>query len=76
MTYTRECKLDLENVSNELQSKGHSVKVSNSGGEYICNYMYYKNLQCLEERKSNCGATDIHALFVHVPTFKSINEAD
>ena len=59
--------LDLETVCKELSARGHKVEVSCDAGEYICNYMFYRNLECFAKEK------DVRSLFVHIPELRTIS---
>ena len=69
--FVRKTTLDLEKVRDGLKAAGHTaVECSQNAGEFICNYMYYRNLDYC----SACNQTS--ALFVHIPSFSTIPEED
>ncbi len=43
-----------------LKKIAHSLKLSSSAGEYVCNFLLYAALLHLKEIKSKCQATFIH----------------
>ncbi|EQC41652.1 hypothetical protein SDRG_01610 [Saprolegnia diclina VS20] len=49
---------------------GPHTNVSTDPGRYICNYVYYKSLAVTHAKANQ------HALFVHVPEFTVVSEAD
>ena len=59
----------------DLMKKTHPVELSTNAGEYICNYMYYKNLKIQCELASQYPGR-VHSLFVHVPQFDKVKETD
>ena len=65
-----ECILNL-NVAvsaDKLQQLGHNVQISHSAGRYLCNYIYFRSLQ-------HCTTMpNWHAVFVHVPPVKFLDE--
>ena len=43
-----ECSLDLDKACTTLITKGHNVQKSHDAGEYICNYTYFRSLECID----------------------------
>ena len=74
ISHTITCDLDLNILNQSLVSKGYPCEVSNSAGEYICNYAYYCNLQRREQFCRDRCVTNLKSLFVHVPAFSTIQE--
>lgn len=52
----------VKQLTTELKESGFPVKISNSAGTFVCNYIYYSVLHHLMSSNSS-----IKALFVHVP---------
>ena len=48
-------------------TQGHPVQISEDPGRFVCNYIYYQSL--LQHKEDP-------VLFVHVPSFETIGEAD
>ena len=46
--------------------------MSDDAGEYICNYMLYKNLQ----RSQTLANSKVESFFVHIPTFETIPQTN
>ena len=62
--------LELENAIDSLNDD--KICISDDAGEYICNYMFYR---ALETAKSLCtDGRKCHAMFLHMPAFKSLSE--
>jgi len=55
------CKLNLEDLSNQLREIGHNVTTSTDAGTYLCNFIYYKS----SENFSCCD--NVIPLFIHIP---------
>jgi len=54
--------------ADKLQALGHNVQISHSAGRYLCNYIYFRSLQ-------HCtNVPNWHALFVHVPPIKILDQ--
>ncbi|WP_413944135.1 pyroglutamyl-peptidase I [Bdellovibrio sp. HCB-162] len=54
--------LNVSNFKDQLQQKQLPIAVSLSAGGYVCNYVYYKTLLCLQENKIKS-----QTCFIHVP---------
>ncbi|KAL4445459.1 hypothetical protein ABPG74_004533 [Tetrahymena malaccensis] len=72
--------LDLEEVKNLILSESIKLidnkdifKLGNDPGRYICNYIYFRSLQCFQYQIQNQG-NSIYSLFIHCPPFKEINQ--
>jgi pyroglutamyl-peptidase len=65
--------LDLDSICSNLLAKGHKVCLSESAGEYICNYTYFSSLVS-RERHAVDIKDRVFTLFCHVPDFDEINE--
>jgi pyroglutamyl-peptidase len=63
------CRLDVEGIASRLRESGFPVVCSSYAGLYLCNYIYYKSLVKAE----SAGVT---VLFVHMPDFATIPEAE
>jgi pyroglutamyl-peptidase len=54
--------LPVEAIASALQAKGTPAQVSNSAGDYLCNYLYYRSLAHLETLHNPPRAG-----FLHIP---------
>ncbi|MFS4461048.1 pyroglutamyl-peptidase I [Bdellovibrio sp. HCB2-146] len=54
--------LDLNKLRDELKNRNHQVTVSLSAGSFVCNYLYFKSQEFVQNQKL---ATSV--LFIHVP---------
>ena len=61
------CPLNLEDLSEKLIEAGFDVKISNSAGDYLCNFIYYQSLQ-------RSSGTKASVLFIHIPPFEKISK--
>ncbi len=52
--------LPLGQLVADLRRRGIAVRVSNSAGTYVCNYLFYRLMELARRRNLRCG-------FVHVP---------
>lgn len=50
-----------------MAKMGYEVMPSNDPGRFVCNYVYYHSLRFAEQN-------GIKSLFVHVPTYLTIDE--
>jgi len=64
---TRETSLPVEAITLSLAKMGFRVMTSDDAGRFVCNYVYYHSLRFAEQN-------GILSLFVHVPSFSTINE--
>ena len=74
ITSCLETTLQLEKIRDNLEALGHNVEVSQNAGEYICNYAFYKNIMKCKSFCTEKSTSKVHALFVHVPSFETIEE--
>ena len=65
--------LSTDDLYAGLKPNFENVRLSNSAGEFICNFIFYRNLEICKAlfEETNCLAT---GLFVHIPTFKNCSE--
>ncbi len=61
----------IESLKEALTAEGHNVSLSQDPGRFLCNYIYYKSL--FSQRSRRCPQ---QAIFVHVPPFEVISQAD
>lgn len=54
--------LPVEAMASDLQAKGLPAQVSNSAGDYLCNYLYYRSLAHLDTLQNPPRAG-----FLHIP---------
>lgn len=74
--------LDIEYLCKSIPNKhGLSIVQSEDAGEYICNYMYYRNLE-KAELVNSIAAKNNHswfggctAMFIHFPAVETVAEA-
>ena len=64
---------------NHLQINGVKIEKSESAGEYICNYMFYKSIETSKRIQSNFDQLEkyqpkCYSLFIHVPSFTTVAE--
>ncbi|CAA2967776.1 pyroglutamyl-peptidase 1 [Olea europaea subsp. europaea] len=59
----------IEAIQELLRRKGFDVTISNDAGRFVCNFVYYHSLRYAEQKGHNC-------LFVHLPPFSRIDEAN
>ncbi len=52
--------LPIQGMEEALQNAGLPVKLSNSAGTYVCNYLFYKLMESNQNTLRLCG-------FIHVP---------
>lgn len=52
--------LPLQGIEGALKDSGHKVKLSNSAGTYVCNYLFYRLMETNQDTLRLCG-------FIHVP---------
>lgn len=52
--------LPVQGLEGALQKAGIPVKISNSAGKYVCNYLFYRLMESNQDTERLCG-------FVHVP---------
>lgn len=64
---TRETSLPVEEITKSLAKMGYEVMTSDDAGRFVCNYVYYHSLRFAEQN-------GILSLFVHVPSFLTIDE--
>ena len=62
-----ECQLDLTRLKENLNNTDFKVSISESAGDYLCNFIYYLTL----ERNYN---HNFSGLFVHIPPFDIISK--
>lgn len=60
--------LPLDQLSNELTLKNIPNHISNSAGTYVCNLIFYKMMEYIEESKLHTNAG-----FIHVPVTKELD---
>ena len=48
--------------------------MSDDAGDYICNYMYYRNMMKRESICDNLSNAKVYSLFCHFPAFSTIEE--
>lgn len=63
----RETSLPAEEITKSLAKMGYKVMTSDDAGRFVCNYVYYHSLRFAEQN-------GILSLFVHVPSFLTIDE--
>ena len=61
--------LDVDSLQKKLAQEGFPCYVSDSAGQYICNYMYFCSLENIQKT-----GKDISSLFVHVGEFSDISK--
>lgn len=59
--------LPVEKITESLAKMGYEVMTSDDAGRFVCNYVYYHSLSFAEQN-------GISSLFVHVPSFLTIDE--
>ncbi|XP_074350261.1 uncharacterized protein LOC141689770 [Apium graveolens] len=64
---TRKTSLPVEEIAYSLAKMGFEVMTSDDAGRFVCNYVYYHSLRFAEQN-------GILSLFVHVPSFSTIDE--
>ncbi|KAL8114988.1 hypothetical protein AgCh_021711 [Apium graveolens] len=64
---TRKTSLPVEEITYSLAKMGFEVMTSDDAGRFVCNYVYYHSLRFAEQN-------GILSLFVHVPSFSTIDE--
>lgn len=63
------CGLPLESICEQLAGQGYNVEVSDNAGRFLCNYVYYRSTAAA------LAYGQWHSLFVHVPSFETVDEA-
>lgn len=64
--------LPVHELQHVLQRAGYKVVVSEDAGRFVCNWTYYRSLQCTREFQKR--GSNWHSLFVHVPSFDEIDQ--
>lgn len=64
---TYKCKLNLNEIHEELKGLGHNVEVSQDAGYYLCNYIYYKSCHKFEQ------FDNVIPIFIHIPEINNAN---
>lgn len=64
---TRKTSLPVGEIMYSLAKMGFEVMTSDDAGRFVCNYVYYHSLRFAEQN-------GILSLFVHVPSFSTIDE--
>ena len=59
-SHEHKCCLPVGNLVERMLKSEWKVQSSDDAGGYLCNYIYYKSMQCAKEREIPC-------IFVHVP---------
>eukprot|EP00920_Eleutheroschizon_duboscqi_P025411 GHVT01062573.1.p5 GENE.GHVT01062573.1~~GHVT01062573.1.p5 ORF type:complete len:128 (+),score=17.75 GHVT01062573.1:4253-4636(+) len=59
----------MQSICASLQRQGHPVEVSSDAGNFVCNYAYYLSLLY------SATSTGVCSLFVHIPPFSAIPQA-
>ncbi len=62
---------DYGNLKKLLNSNGFTVKISNNAGNYLCNHIFYRGLQIIDNSKLNTKM-----IFIHIPSIKNISNID
>jgi len=68
--------LNVKRIRDSLIQKGFDVFISGDAGRFLCNYIYWESLNKLTTAEEVPIAVDcnLHALFVHVPSFDCISK--
>lgn len=67
LSFSRVTSVPVEWIAEALRRMGFDVAVSDDAGRFVCNYLYYQSLR-------HAAATGAACLFVHVPSFASVDE--
>jgi pyrrolidone-carboxylate peptidase len=61
------CKLNLDNITEQLNKKGHKTKVSSDCGNYLCNYAFYLSSDFFQHMDN------VITEFIHLPNDDVVN---
>ena len=62
---------DVAFLENSLAKAGISYQISSKPTSYLCNHVYYKGLECIQQH-----GLDTKMVFIHVPTMKRFQQFD
>jgi len=65
-------RFDLSHIQSLMVKQGHTAVISESAGEYICNYTYFNSLHIKDSKVTKPEKVD--TLFCHVPQFEEISQ--